>query len=372
MTTEKRVLTRRALQLMQVDGIPLYLFTLTADEVLSIADISRISRDQRGELIGYQRQEVRKHVQEIADYLDGERPLFPNALILALSSEVRFTSQRGPKANDGHAVAGLLSIPLPATGEIRPGWIVDGQQRALALAKIRRRDLVIPISAFITDSTALQRDQFILVNRARPLSRRLVDELLPAIDAPLPPSLSPRQLPSKLVDALNQDDRSPFQGLIKRESSPATAEPRPIVTVTPLLEAIKESLKGGCLDLYRDHSGHYDQDAIWMTLLVYWSAVKDAFPEAWAKPPTQSRLMHGVGIRAMSRLMDRIMGSLNIADPETPSKVKADLDRLSAHCHWTAGRWEALDVPWDGFQYTNQDISELSRHLLQLYALGAK
>jgi hypothetical protein len=34
--------------------------------------------------------------------------------------------------------------------------------------------------------------------------------------------------------------------------------------------------------------------------------VKDAFPEAWGKPSSQSRLVHGVGIKAMGIIMDRI------------------------------------------------------------------
>ena len=42
-------------------------------------------------------------------------------------------------------------------------------------------------------------------------------------------------------------------------------------------------------------------------LVLYWSAVRDTFPEAWGKPPTESRLMHSAGIRAMGALMDQIM-----------------------------------------------------------------
>ena len=37
-----------------------------------------------GDLIGYQRPEVRQHVQEITEYLDGDQVLFPNPIIIAL------------------------------------------------------------------------------------------------------------------------------------------------------------------------------------------------------------------------------------------------------------------------------------------------
>ena len=81
---------------------PLYMFTLTAGEILQVADISRVSRDDLGELIGYQRPEVRQHIQEITDYLDSDQPLFPNPIIIALPSTVRFTCSRGTERQRRH------------------------------------------------------------------------------------------------------------------------------------------------------------------------------------------------------------------------------------------------------------------------------
>src|SRR3954470_21637441 len=94
-------------------GHPLYLFCLTGDEILNLADISRISRDDAGTLLGYQRTEVKRHVQDIVDYLNSDQVLFPNSIILAVSSRVRFISSRGPKVRDGLVVAGTLEIPVP-------------------------------------------------------------------------------------------------------------------------------------------------------------------------------------------------------------------------------------------------------------------
>ena len=59
------VLARRALRIEQSAEYPLYLFSLTAKEILQVADISRVARDRAGELIGYQRPEVRQHIDEI-------------------------------------------------------------------------------------------------------------------------------------------------------------------------------------------------------------------------------------------------------------------------------------------------------------------
>ena len=123
----RRILARRALRLVQSSTHPLYLFSLTSRDLFSIADISRISRSKAGRLIGYQRPEVRRHVQDIASYLDGDDVLFPNSLILALSSSVRFVRSRGPRVDDEVVTAGTLEIPFPKTASSKkPAWIVDG------------------------------------------------------------------------------------------------------------------------------------------------------------------------------------------------------------------------------------------------------
>lgn len=103
MTAETTLIRRRALRLRQHPKHPLYLFTLSAHELLQVADISRVSRDEAGKLLGYQRPEVRKHVKGIIDYLDSGEVLFPNSIILALSGDAVFREVRGPKVDDGHS-----------------------------------------------------------------------------------------------------------------------------------------------------------------------------------------------------------------------------------------------------------------------------
>src|SRR5690348_10387906 len=197
-------LAKRALRLNQATGSELYVFSLTAREISQLTDISRVNRDEAGDLIGYQRPQVRQHVQEIVNYLDSDEVIFPNPIIIALTSTVRFAASRGPKpgnATDNDAACiGMLDIPLPVGTEAKPGWIVDGQQRTLALAKAQRQDLPILVTAFITDNTDVQRDQFVRINNTKPLPRGLVTELLPSISSPLPPRMAIKQAPSELCD----------------------------------------------------------------------------------------------------------------------------------------------------------------------------
>lgn len=362
---------RRALRIDQHPNHPLFLFSLSGAELLQIADISRISRDDAGKLLGYQRAEVKRHVQDIVDYLDSEEVLFPNAIILALSSRVKFRSSRGPDVNDGCATAGSLEIPLSTRTNQKPAWIVDGQQRALALSKCRRQKIAIPVSGFIADEVDLQRDQFLRVNSAKPLARGLITELLPEVSTPLPTKMAARKIPSAICDWLNQSPDSPLHGLIKRVSTPEAQHKKAVITDTSIVKMIEESLSSpsGCLFPYRNiATGETDFDGIGKLLVVYWQAVAEIFPDAWAKPPAKSRLMGGVGIRAMGRLMDRIMPAIKLQKKNPVPLVKKELGRIAETCRWTSGRWEELDgLKWNELQNVPRHIHVLSNYLIRSY-----
>jgi DGQHR domain-containing protein len=369
-TLPENVLQRRALAVQQPGGTLVYLFTVTAAELLQVADISRISRAEDGQLIGYQRPEVRRHVNQIVEYLDGDDVLFPHAVIVALPSTVKFRQSRGPGTHDGLAAAGTLEIPLPKAGEPRPGWLVDGQQRALALARTKRQDLPVPVTAFIADDIEVQRDQFLRVNNVQPLPRGLVTELLPEVWTSLSPKLSAKRIPSALVELLNRQPTSPFQGLIKRASTPDAERSHAVVTDTVLVSAIEESLNssGGALYPYRNvATAETDIDGIYRLLLCYWRAVRATFPDAWGLPPTQSRLMHGAGLRAMARLMDRIMLTVDAGHKDAEAHVRRELAKIAPFCRWTEGHWDELGVDWDALQNVQKDIRMMSNYLVRLY-----
>jgi DGQHR domain-containing protein len=366
-----RILTRRATKLTQSDYIPLYQFALTNDEIAAVADISRLSRDDTGKLLGYQRREVKKHVTDITEYLDSETPLFPHPLIIAFSSKVVFTSSRGKRVNDGVSTAGTISIPVPRNGGAKPGWLVDGQQRALALSRSRRRDFPVPVCAFITDNIELQRDQFLRINNTRPLPRGLVTELLPEVSCPLPANLAVRKVPAAICDLLNREDLSPFKGLIRRPSTPEQDKSHAVISDTVVVKMIEESLThtSGCLFPYRNvATSECDHSGIWSVLLTFWCAVRDTFPEAWGKPSTKSRLMHGVGIRSMGKLMDRMMGSIDPRDQDGAKVVLRDLAAIAPLCRWTSGAWTELGgIEWNELQNLHKHLSVLSNFLIRSY-----
>ncbi|HRQ59803.1 MAG TPA: DGQHR domain-containing protein DpdB [Azoarcus taiwanensis] len=239
MGASKSAIVVRALHTTQGNGLDVYAFFIKGADIMKVADISRVEREASDGLKGFQRPEIRQHVKGIVDYLNQGDVLFPNAIILAVSQDVKFVASRGtkPTGDEGVAQSGTLTIPVYEEGK-RVAWIVDGQQRSLALSQALHRDIPVPVVSFVSDSLAVQREQFILVNKAKPLPTRLINELLPETSGiVLPRDLAARKVPSELCNLLNRDPGSPFYKLIKRASDRQNAEA--VVTDTALMTVIR-------------------------------------------------------------------------------------------------------------------------------------
>jgi DGQHR domain-containing protein len=339
-----------------------YSFFAPGAKLSTLAEIPRLEPGDDGKIAGFQRPQIRAHVRAIAEYLARGPALFPNAIILALAPGSRFVAARGtkPRHVDPLSSAGTLTIPIYARQPA--AWIVDGQQRTLALAEANTKNFPVPVIAFVSGDLSVQRAQFILVNKARPLSPRLIDELLPEVDAPLPRDLTVRRIPSALCSALNESRDSPFHGLIKRPSSNL---PSAVVTDSSLVRVMRRSIKDprGALAAHLSPDGVADVDLMFRVMVMFWSAVREAFPSAWGLAAERSRLMHSAGIEAMGILMDQVMAR---AEGSGHGVVKETLFRIAPHCHWTSGRWDRLGRNWNEIQNTTRDVRMLANLLVSL------
>ena len=121
---------------------------------------------------------------------------------------------------------------------------------------------------------------------------------------------------------------------------------------------IKNSIRNplGSLAQYKSFGDEpADIDNMYKILIIYWSAVKSAFPKAWGLPPTKSRLMHSAGLHSMGVLMDKVVN--RAAAKDNPIQhINDSLSRLAPHCHWTEGTWEKIDLRWN-------DIQKVGKHL---------
>jgi DGQHR domain-containing protein len=363
---QSATLAVRALRTTQGAGVDVYALFLRGADLLKVAEISRVHRDAEGKLQGFQRKEIKNHVQSIVDFLNKGKVLFPNAIILAISPKAIFTRSRGgtPEGDVKASETGTLRIPVPRNGE-KAAWIVDGQQRSIALSQAKNKSFPVPVIAFVSEELSVHREQFILVNKARPLPPRLINELLPEVDSELPRDLAPRRIPSELVNRLNTATDSPFRGLIRR---PSDENQDAMITDTGLIKVIRSSIKSplGALAPYKaSPTRTADHAAMYRILVAFWGAVREVFGEAWGLPPTESRLMHSAGIEAMGVLMDRVMSRAS-SSSDLRKHATETLLRIAPHCHWTSGRWPDLDRDWNEIQNVSRDIRLLSDHLARL------
>lgn len=366
----RQALVVRALHTTQGAGLDVYAFFIMGGDIVRVADISRIERDASDRLKGFQRPEIRHHVKGIVDYLNQGDVLFPNAIILAMSPDVKFVASRGsrPEGDTRVSESGTLTLPIYDQGH-RVAWIVDGQQRSIALSQARHKDLAVPVIGFVSDKLSIQREQFILVNKAKPLPTRLINELLPETAAMvLPRDLAARKIPAELVNLLHQDSTSPFYRLVKRASDRAPSEA--VVTDTALIAMIKNSLSNplGALASFKPvgREGSVDVSGMYRVLFTYWTAVKNTFSDSWGKDPKHSRLMHSAGLLAMGILMDAIYARL---PPDADvAAVQGEVEKVASTCRWTNGVWETLGLSWNEIQNTHTHVKRLQDTLVRAYA----
>ncbi len=357
-----------ALEVHQGPTRTLYSFAVDGKQLPLFATVSRIHRDDNSQIRGYQRPEVLSHIASIRRYLESDEPMIPNALVIAFDKRVTFEPANRNGMHDS-VCPGTLIIPVDPDieDEDKPGWVVDGQQRCAAIREARIKAFPMCVTAFITDSDAEQRSQFILVNSTKPLPKGLIHELLPTTTGTLPTTLQLRRFPASLIDRLNYTQGSPLEGMIH---TPTT--PNGVIKDNSMMRMIENSLSDGALYRYRDaNSGGGDADAMLALLMDYWRAVASTFgDEAWKQPPRRSRLVHGVGIVSMGFVMDAIVDRYRRSHLPTEADFADDLGRLKDVCHWTSGSWQFgpdHQRRWNDLQNTPKDIQLLTNYLLLEY-----
>jgi DGQHR domain-containing protein len=361
------VLRVRALEVLQ-GGRPLYAFAVDGRLLHRFAAVSRVGRTAAGAVRGYQRPEILAHVAQIRAYLETDGALLPNCVVLAFDRPVRFRATGG----GGPTRVGELMIPLAEDEAAKVAWVVDGQQRAAAVRAMARDGFPVWVTAFVARDAQEQRAQFLLVNYTRPLPRGLVHELLPGMDALLPPRLARKRFPAQLLDRLNRDADSPLRGRIRTATTPAGLIPDRAV-----LAVLTNSLADGVLRSFRATPCRApDVEAILAVMKDYWRAVAAVFPEAWERPPRLSRLTHGAGIVALGFVLEEIAEQCRAPGLPTYTRFVTELSRLAPFCHWTpeSGDWDLGGVRrrWNEFQNTPRDTRLLADLLCRAYRQVAR
>jgi len=330
-------------------------FPANATDVFEIARIERAGRDDHGDLFGFQRPQVSRHILEIRDYLKEPQAVLPNSVVLAFTNKMEIK-----ELGDGFCE---VSIDV---SEGAPGLIVDGQQRLTALEPLKERNFQVFVSAILCSDDAELRKQFILINNTRPLPKELIYELLPTVDG-LPHRLSSRSLAAHLTTKLNyfkgnDPEQSAFFGNIRQHTNPTGT-----ISSTAVQKVIMNSRSNGAIrELIKLDDG--EQQSVDL-ISNFYGAMLDLFPGAWiGQSPRNSRLKHSCGIVALGFVMEVAYAMHGARNRDDFQEILACL-RHDKVCAWTSGTWyfSPTDIrEWDKIQHTTPDLRILTDHLVRI------
>ena len=352
-------LTVPCIKTEQSSGNWIYSFIVNGKDISKFSSISRIKRNEQGDLLGYQRPEILDHVKDIKEYLDKENAILPNSIVMACNQKISFKPEHF--IND-KCQMGFADLPINSDSKI--GWIVDGQQRIAALREIKHENFPVSVIAFESNDVEQEREQFVLVNNTKPLPKSLVYELLPSIGKMIPPKLKKRQKAYTVLERLNLDPQSPFYCRIKTITSKHLETAN--IKDMSVLKMIENSSENGVLYQFNGEGVR-----AYKLLSNFWSAVASLYEEAWNLSPKESRLTHGTGIVSMGYLMDTISYKLSGRwDIPPKQSFLKELRLLGTDIPWTKGHWSFSKdtiLPWNGIQNTSKDIDRVTNYLIRKY-----
>jgi DGQHR domain-containing protein len=340
--------TFKAIRAKQSANHHILSFAARPVDILQFAEIERVSRDSDGTLTGFQRHQIAPHIRDIRDYLSHDNAILPNPIVIAFVEGVSVAPTS----------SGFVEVTIDAV-KSKPGFVVDGQQRLTALSGLLEKDFEVLVSAFICKDYDEMRQQFVLLNNTRPLPKALIYELLP-VTPDLPERFTSRAFAAKLVEMLNYDETSSLHGQIKQHTNPTGT-----ISDTAIQKIVMNSVSDGAMRGFMGGEEYIERS--FALLSNYFSAVQEAFPEAWkGHTPTTSRLIHGAGIQAMGYVMEYLHSR---GTEPTRSGYLGGLRPLATCCNWTTGVWDFSRTDqreWNKIQNNPKDIMTLASHLVKV------
>ena len=310
---------------------------------------------------GNQRDEIIRHVKQISQGMkDGVQG--PNSVILVFHenifawdpkdgdvvpesfvvcrslapewSMVPHPTRSGESVQEVKAIELDIPFRTAAFDNEKTALLVDGQQRTAALSLLDVDEVPsyqITVNATVGDASEAKQT-FRVANSTVKISSDFSRALLSAMDD-APGYVKKERLVAQAVKRLALEDQtSPFYELVKHPG--VTGKKEPIVYNT--LFAVTSVFEQSGLDFSDDPTKLAD------CVKRAFDIVKQVWPTAWGISSSLSRLMHGAGLRAMSRVLIDLIDAnhrnagFNIDAAEVWTKTLESIKRLSTHVQWTA------------------------------------
>lgn len=377
------------------DGSKRYQFTVDGRIIRSIARIDRLDA-VAGK--GNQRNEVVKHVEEIAKGIKAGVQV-PNSILLVFQADT-FTIDPDPNepCPSSWAICRNLSeasrVPHPlehdkmiqtiqpieldlpyrpaAFDDEKVALLVDGQQRTAALSIVDIDE--VPSFSFSVNAIVASEEHakkvFQVANSTVKISTEFSRALLSSM-ADAPGYLKEDRSRAIAVKSLAlTDTNSPFRNIVKHPG----AENKKAPIAYNSLFAVVATFDSSAID-FGDRPDHLAE----CTKRAF-NIVKRVWPNAWGKSAAESKLTHGAGLRAMANVLKSLVETnyrnhdAELFNDEVWQKTEASIRRLATTVQWTdddaliKGTKEQKRTYKEEIlerQNTNQDIDALTKFLLK-------
>ncbi len=373
-----------------------YHFSCDGRLIRSVAYVARLDA-LRCE--GNQRDEIPDHVGKIAHGITIGTNV-PNAVLLVLKEdmvveEIPDTNQDIPESSivirplqDGwiesyhplfpeHIVQCWrpVEIDFPyrsaAFDSEKSAQIVDGQQRTAALSLVDIDDkpyVTLSVIAIPTDNDGARRI-FEVANTSVKITTDFRRALLASTNDAQGYQVYEQQVAKAVSTLVLRDEESPFFNIVRHPGVRYERGNTPHIPHNSLFSLVKEMLAAGL--------GQFCETEKDICTLIKQSfqKVKDRWPDEWNRRPSETKLMHGAGLRGIAFLIEQKLSQIltanqdieDIADPRLWDGVVQMLDTLKERVIWsTAAMADANDEVQSWFtenvltrQNTPTDIGKL-------------
>jgi DGQHR domain-containing protein len=266
-----------------------YTFSVSPEYLLKIAFVSHRARGKPSDIDAYQRLLKKSRLRAIREYIT-EGGFFPTNIVVNIADPRWLNFDRGKQASDGGStIFGWLHI-RPA---YRVAWIIDGQHRLFAYADHpRARKSLISVIAFVGLEPSEQARLFVDINaQQKKVKQSLLQELYAELhwDA-ADPETRVQAILSKVIQAIDGEPRSPFEGRILKADDVRTEQR--CISLTAVFKAMEQgsffigrTRKGAVLEygpLWRGQNSTTLKRATNL-IIGYFEIIKAAAPDLWQK-----------------------------------------------------------------------------------------
>jgi DGQHR domain-containing protein len=370
-----------------------YQFTCDGRLIRSLARVDRLD-SLTG--VGVQRDEVKSHVEQISQGIMSGTQVPNSVLLVLLESQTSEPTDENDSPPASFVIVRPLSdwitVGLPGHADFlvqrfrqveldfpfrraafddeKSAILVDGQQRTAGLSLVdvdAVPHFALSVNAVVASVEDAKR-VFQVANTTVKISTQFSRALLATMEE-VPGYLRTEQTMAVAHKLLAIDDESsPFVNLVQYAGVRRQQKPKPPIVYNSLFQVLSIFADSG-LPLE-------DPKALAAVVAKAFKLVKETWPEAWGKRPTDSKLMHGVGLRSMASLLTSKLESLvdkhkSLEPNEVWIELEKSLKRLKPRIVWTdaeaADASNAVKKIWresiSGRQNTTQDIAALSSFL---------